>query len=189
MLSGAGARASSFTVPRSKTSRTPAESAVRGPGLKYPELQVLVPSEIRSGRAERCDHRAPAWAHRPLGQRPAGMIVLLHHPARSVGVQGEVQSGFRALPPPGDPDQGVDVLGPELERLSASAGPGQVLPGERDGVSPGRKPPANPRSSTPIGLLRAAAESPSRLPQRYRCLPRLRTPRDKLARSGFGPAW
>ncbi len=84
------------TVPRSNTSRTPAESAVLAARLEHPELQELVSGEVEAGRAERGDHRAPAGPEVAPRQGPAGSFDPLHDPAGRIGVQGEVHARSRA---------------------------------------------------------------------------------------------
>ena len=94
------------------------------------------------------------------------MVIPLHHAARRVRVQGEEHRGFQPLPPAGKPEEGVDVLRPELQSLAVPRRD-QVLPGERDGVIR-LESAAEPEILDAVGLLGTAPEFPGRLPQRDR---------------------
>ena len=153
------ASASSLTVPRSRTSRTPAESAARAGRLEHPELEELVAGEVDAGRAERRDHRAPAGPEVAPGQRPARRVVALHDAAGGVGVQREVHDGLRLLAPPGEPDERVDVLRAQLDCACPSGrGPGSARSARRR--RPGR---TRPRTRCP----RARSACCGRLPNSH----------------------
>ena len=149
-------------------------------------------SRVRStpGGAERRHHRAPARARsRARGRVQRDALFRCTTPPAVSACRVRYSAVSQLLAAAGDPDQRVDVLRPELERL---VGPGprhQVLPGQRHRVL---RIEAAAEAERPRARRPAAAGC--RTPTRSRAgtpapRPRPRTPRCRPGPTDSGPAW